>query len=178
MAEDPNHPPVEGVRLSGAACGTKDGARHSFLCVVDESEELSQAVRFACRRAQGSGGRVALLYVVEPADFEHWAAVGELMSEERRAEAEQRMHAVAAEVQAQTDEMPALYIREGKITEELINLIDEETQVSSLVLGAATGTEGPGPLVSQLIGKMTGRVRVPITIVPGSLTDEQIDAIT
>ncbi|MDP6804974.1 MAG: universal stress protein [Rhodospirillales bacterium] len=165
MAEVSNRPPAE-------------GPRHSFLCIVDESEELGQAIRFACRRAQSSGGRVALLYVVEPADFEHWAAVGELMSEERRAEAEKRMHTVAAEVQAQTGEVPALYIREGKITEELIKLIDEEIQISSLVLGAATGTEGPGPIVSQLIGKMTERVRVPITIVPGSLTDEQIDAIT
>ena len=165
MAENPNRPPGEVTR-------------HAFLCVVDESEELSQAIRFACQRAQSSGGRVALLYVVEPADFEHWAAVGELMSEERRAEAEKRMQAVAAEVQAQTDEMPTLYIREGKITEELIKLIDEETQISLLVLGAATESEGPGPIVTQLIEKMTGRVRVPITIVPGSLTDEQIDAIT
>ena len=79
---------------------------------------------------------------------------------------------------AQTGAMPALYIREGKITEELIKLIDEEAQISLLVLGAAAEAEGPGPIVSQLIGKMTGRVRVPITIVPGSLTDEQINAIT
>ncbi len=149
-----------------------------FLCVVDDSEELSQALRFACRRAVRTGGRVALLYVVEPAEFQHWVAVGDLMREERREEAEEMLQVVASAVQKRTGTTPVIYIREGTITEELISLIDEETSISVLVLGAATGPEGPGPLVSYLVQKMAGRLRIPITIVPGSLSDEQIDAIT
>jgi hypothetical protein len=47
-----------------------------------------------------------------------------------------------------------------------------------LVLGAATGTDGPGPLVSHLIQKMAGRLRIPVTVVPGSLTDVEISEIT
>ena len=157
---------------------TDEGTR-TFLCVVDESEELAQALRFACRRAVHSSGRVALLYVVGPAEFQHWAVVGDLMREERREEAEEMLQVVASVVQKQTGHTPVIYIREGKITEELITVIDDEdTEISVLVLGAATGPEGPGPLVSDLVGKMAGRLRVPITIVPGSLTDEQIDAIT
>ncbi len=156
-----------------------DEGTRTFLCVVDESEELAQALRFACRRAVRSNGRVALLYVVEPAEFQHWASVGDLMREERREEAEEMLQVVASVVQKQTGNTPVIYIREGKITEELITLIDEEdTDISVLVLGAATGPEGPGPLVSYLVGKMAGRLRIPITIVPGSLTDEQIDAIS
>lgn len=149
-----------------------------FLCVVDDSEELSQALRFACRRALRTGGRVALFYVVEPAEFQHWVAVGDLMREERREEAEEMLQVVASVVQKRTGTTPVIYIREGTITEELISLVDEETSISVLVLGAATGPEGPGPLVSYLVQKMAGRLRIPITIVPGSLSDEQIDAIT
>ena len=116
----------------------KSGKRQglTYLCVVDQSEELHQAVYFACRRAKRSGGRVALLSVVEPPEFQHW------------------------------------------IAEELMKLIEEETEISVLVLGAATGSEGPGPLVSHLLNKMAGRMRLTISIVPGILTDEQIDAIT
>ena len=150
----------------------------TFLCVVDQSEELSQALRYACRRATRTGGRVALLYVIEPAEFQHWAAVGDLMHEERRAEAEEMLQVVASVVHKRTGTMPVIYIREGKITDELINLIDEETSISVLVLGAATGVEGPGPIVSYIVAKMAGRLRIPITIVPGSLSDEQIDAIS
>ena len=167
MAEDTKNQPSGG----GAAL------QRTFLCVVDDTEELSQALRFACRRVVRTGGRVALLYVIQPAEFQHWASVGDLMREERRAEAEEMLQVVASVVQKRTKTMPVLYIREGKIREELIKLIDEETEISVLVLGAATG-EGPGPIVSYLVGKMAGRLRIPITIVPGSLSDEQIDAIT
>ena len=156
-----------------------DQAPRTFLCVVDESEEMSGALRFAFRRATNTGGRVALLYVIEPAEFQHWQFVGDLMQSERREKAEEMVNVVASVVQKRTGKTPAVYIREGKIVEELIKLIDDpDAGISLLVLGAATGPEGPGPIVSTLVDKMAGRLHVPVTIVPGYLTDEDIDAIT
>jgi len=150
----------------------------TFLCVVDESEELGQALRFSCARAKRVGGRVALLYVIEPAEFQHWAAVGDLMREERRQEAEDLLKIISNIVYKRTGKMPIVYIREGIMSEQLMELIEQELDISLLVLGAASGSDGPGPLVSYLIQKMAGRLRVPVTVVPGSLTDEEIDAIT
>lgn len=151
----------------------------TFLCVVDESAELTQAVRFACRRANNTGGRVALLYVVEPAEFQHWMAVGDLMREEQRSKAEEMVQVVASVVMTRTGKTPTVYIREGKIVEELINLIDDpESGISLLVLGAATGPDGPGPVVSTLVEKMAGRLHVPVTIVPGNMSEEELNAIT
>ena len=150
----------------------------TFLCVVDESEELSQALRFSCERAKRVGGRVSLLYVIEPAEFQHWASVGDLMREERRQDAEELLSIISAIVQKRTGKVPTVYIREGTLHEQLMELIEEELDISLLVLGAATGTDGPGPLASYLVQKMAGRLRSPVTVVPGSLTDEEIDAIT
>lgn len=149
-----------------------------FLAVVDQSEELGVALRFASLRAKNTGGRVALLYVIEPADFQHWMAVEDLMREERRQEAEAVLQKFSAQVQEWSGKTPVLYVREGKMREELLKLIDEDRSISILVLAAATGTAGPGPLVSSLAGKMTNRLRVPLTIVPGNLTDEQIESLT
>jgi|TARA_B110000444_G_C18589543_1_gene477820 nucleotide-binding universal stress UspA family protein len=150
----------------------------TFLCVVDESEELSQALRFSCARATSVGGRVSLLYVIEPAEFQHWASVGDLMREERRQEAEEMLSIISAIVQKRTGKTPLVYIREGVLHEQLMELIEEELDISLLVLGAATGTDGPGPLVSYLIQKMAGRLRIPVTVVPGNLTDIEINEIT
>lgn len=157
---------------------TDDGHTRTFLCVVDDSPELSQALRFACRRVTHVNGRIALLYVIEPAEFEHWMAVKDLMQEERRQEAEEMLKVVASVVQKSTGTTPTFHIREGKLTEQLIALLNETPEISVLVLGAATDAEGPGPLVSYLVNKMAGRLCIPITIVPGGLTDEEIDAIT
>ena len=150
----------------------------TFLCVVDDTEELSQALRFSCARAKRVGGRVSLLFVIEPAEFMHWATVGDLMREESRQEAEELLSIISAIVQKRTGKMPLVYIREGILHEQLMELIEEELDISLLVLGAATGTDGPGPLVSYLVQKMAGRLRIPVTVVPGSLTDEEIEAIT
>ncbi len=149
-----------------------------FLVVVDDSEEMQVALRFACRRAEHTGGRVALLYVVEPADFQHWMAVGDLMREEARSEGEQLLQKLAAQVNEITGSLPVLYVREGAQREQLMRLIEEEPSISILVLGANPGPRGPGPLVQALTGKFVGKLRVPVTIVPGNLAEEAIDNIT
>jgi nucleotide-binding universal stress UspA family protein len=149
-----------------------------FLCVVDSSDEMRIALRFASRRANHTGGRVALLFVIEPADFQHWMSVEEKMREERREEAERVLQNLAAHVNHVSGAMPALYVREGSPSDEILKLIEEEPRISVLVLGAGTDKKGPGPLVTSLAGKLSGKFPIPITVVPGNLTEDQIDSLT
>ncbi len=149
-----------------------------FLVVVDNSEEMNVALRFAAKRAKHSNGRVALLYVVEPAEFQHWMFVGTLMAEEAREEAEHAVGEFSQFVQGITGDVPIIYIREGNRQNQLMKLLKEEPTISLLVLAAADSTDGPGPLVSSLTGDMVGGLPVPITVVPGTLSDEDIDRIT
>lgn len=149
-----------------------------FLVVVDESEEMRVALRYAARRAQHTGGRVALLYVIEPTELQHWMAVETLMREERREEAEALLQKLSAKVAELAGTMPVLYIREGRRRDELLGLLDEERSISILVLAASATADGPGPLITALTGKFMNRMRVPLTIVPGNLTDTQIDSLT
>ncbi|HEY0836310.1 MAG TPA: universal stress protein [Azospirillum sp.] len=162
---------------SGEAAGGPEHKR-IFLVVVDDSDELKVALRYACLRAKKSGGRVALLYVIEPAEVQSWLAVESLMREEQRAEAEQKLQKLAREVNASTGAVPILHIREGDRRDELMALIEEEPGISILVLGAGTEPEGPGPLISFFTGRGVSRLRIPLTIVPGGLSDAQLDAIT
>lgn len=153
-------------------------AHRTFLVVVDETEEMRVALRYASRRAKATGGRVALLYVIDSSEFEHFMGVRDIMLEEKRQEAEETVQKLADVVMQDCGQIPVLYLREGNRRDELIRLLDEEPAISILVLGAGTGPEGPGPLISHMVGKAAGKVRVPITIVPGNLTQEQLDAVT
>jgi nucleotide-binding universal stress UspA family protein len=155
----------------------RDGKERIFLVVVDNTEEHRKALRFASLRARSTGGRVALLYVIEPAEFQHWMAVENLMREERRQEAEALLQRISSEVQELSGKTPVFFVREGKLRDELLTLIGEEKSISVLVLAAGTDKKGPGPLVSQLAGKQSGTLPVPITIVPGNLSDDDIDAL-
>jgi len=153
------------------------GERRVFLIVADDTQEMQNALRFACRRAVHTDGHVALLGVVEPSEFKHWLGVGRVMEEEARATVEARVNALAGEVFEMTGTMPTIYIRSGKRRDEVIALIEEEPEIKLLVLGMAPGSEGPGPLVSSLISG-GGALRVPVTLVPGTLSPTEIDALT
>lgn len=148
-----------------------------FLVVVDETEEMQKALHFACMRAQHTGGRVAMLYVIEPPEFQHWLGVERVMEDEARQQAEETLQTLAAKVQTMTGKMPILHIREGPQRDQLLSLIDDEPGISILVLGTASGRTDPGPLVTYLVSSMGERVKVPITLVPGHLSEAEIDEI-
>jgi len=150
----------------------------TFLVVVDESEEMDVALRFACRRAKATGGRVALFYVIEPADFGHWIAVEDLMEKERRMVAEETLTKFSDMVAELTGVLPILHIREGERRDTLLQLLEDEPGISILVLAMGSGKGGPGPLISALTGKFYKRLTVPMTIVPGTLTEDQLNAVT
>jgi hypothetical protein len=147
-----------------------------LLVVVDETEEMRVALRYAALRSFHTGGKVALLAVIEPPGIQQFAAIEERMEDERREEAEKLLAKLSAEVSDIAGSMPILYLRTGRRSEELLTLIGEEPSISVLVLAAGTGQEGPGPLVTALVSH-TGKLRVPVTIVPGGLGDEQIAAL-
>jgi len=157
---------------------TRSGAPRVFLVVVDESVEMPVALYYASRRAMRTGGRVALLRVIPRGESHGLASVAALIREEARQEAEQLLQRLARNVIDVTGAIPVIYLREGSVRDELIELITDDPTISILVLAAGTGQEGPGPLVTYLASKAVAKLRIPVTIVPGSLTHEQIDAIS
>ena len=152
--------------------------RRKFLVVVDNTPECRLALRFAARRAQRTGGIVTLLYVVPPADFQQWAGVERLMREEAHQEGERALHDAARQVNEILGAMPELIIREGRPLEAIQEVLKDDRAISILVLGAGTSSEGPGPLVSQIANPASNSYPIPVTVVPGSLTDEQVDGLS
>jgi hypothetical protein len=149
-----------------------------FLVVVDESPEMPVALYYASRRALSTGGRVAMLRVIPREEGHGLASVEALMREEARQEAEQLLQRLARTVVAVTGAPPIVYLREGLATEETLALINEDPSISIMVAAAGAGPDGPGPLVSYLAGRAMAKLRIPITVVPGGLSREQIDAIS
>ncbi len=149
-----------------------------FLVVVDDSDEMPVALRFACRRARHTDGRVALLCVIEPTEFKHFMGVGELLAEESRQRAERLVQRLAGQVKEISGRLPVVHLREGNRRDELLKLTQEEPSISILVLAAGTQSGSPGPLIQALTGKFLSRLRIPLTVVPGNLSEASIDAVS
>jgi nucleotide-binding universal stress UspA family protein len=154
-------------------------AGHSpkWLVVIDDTPECDRAAYFAARRAARVGAGVVMLRVIETQDRnQQWLGVADIMKAEAHEEANAALEKAASRANGLTGITPERVVREGPIAEEILDLIEEDEDIAILVLAAAQGKEGPGPLVST-IGKTAGDYPIPVAIVPGHLTDEEIDAL-
>lgn len=148
-----------------------------FLVVADDTPEFMAALKFACRRARSTSGHVAILRVIEPAVFEHWSGVREEIERQARDEAEALLQEVAGFVQAETGYPPEfLIVNADNARAGLKKVIGDDPDIKILVLASASGGRGPGPLVASIAkeGVKWGARKVPVTLVPGDLTDEEI----
>jgi nucleotide-binding universal stress UspA family protein len=154
------------------------GHKPKFLVVIDDTPECDRAVYFASRRAARVAVTVVMLRVIETHDHgQQWLGVADIM----RAEAHEAANAMLAKFAARSNGIagitPECVIREGNVAEEILKLIEEDEDIAVLVLAAAADTEGPGPLVANL-GKTAGSFPIPVAIVPGHLSDEDLDAMS
>jgi nucleotide-binding universal stress UspA family protein len=148
-----------------------------FLVVLDDSRECLNAMRFAAMRAANTGGAVQVLSVIPPSEVGAWAGVGDLMREEERQRVEVHFEVYAKWMRDRQGIDPELVIREGDAVPEIMAQIRADPEIGVLVLGAGNESKGPGALVTALT-RQAGTLSVPITIVPGDLSKERLEAIT
>ena len=152
------------------------GHRRKFLAIIDDTPECERAVAYASRRAKTTGGVLVLLYVIEPSDFQHWLGVEKIMRDEAIATAGAALDVYATKVREKLGIEPELVVREGKPAEEIHRLIEEDQDIAILVLAAGAAKEGPGPLVASIAGKGAA-FPIPVTVVPLSLSDDDVESI-
>ncbi|WP_299688837.1 universal stress protein [uncultured Tateyamaria sp.] len=148
-----------------------------FLVVLDDSRECLNAMRFAAMRAAHTGGGVAILSIIPPDEFNHWIGVGNVMREEARERIHAHFEVFAKWMRDKQGIDPELVIREGQPMDEIMAHVLADSEIGVLVLGAGTDKKGPGPLVTQL-SRSAGNLPIPVTIVPGDLSKEKLEAIT
>jgi nucleotide-binding universal stress UspA family protein len=154
------------------------GHKRKYLVVVDETPECDRAVSWASQRAARTGATVVMLRVIDTQDrSQQWLGVADIMRAEAYEQANAALDKAAGRANGIAGITPERAIREGNVSEEILKLIDEDEDIGILALAAGTGKEGPGPLVSTL-SKTAGSFPIPVAIVPGHLSDEELDAMS
>ena len=154
------------------------GHKPKFLVIIDDSPECDRAIYYASRRCARIGASVVMCRVIETKDHsQQWLGVADIMRAEAQEEARAVLAKAAARASGVAGIVPEQVIREGGKAEEILNLIEQDEDIAVLVLAAGTGKEGPGPLVAD-ISKSAGSFPIPVAIVPGHLTDDELDAMS
>ena len=154
------------------------GHKPKCLVIVDDTAEWDRAVYYASRWAVRVGGGVVMLRVIETEDQnQQWLGVADIMRAEAHEEANAALDRASGRANGIAAITPERVIREGDSTEQILDVIDQDVDIAMLVLAANPGPEGPGPLIT-LMANAVGSFPIPVTIVPGDLSDEDIDALS
>jgi nucleotide-binding universal stress UspA family protein len=148
----------------------------AYLVVIDETEEARAALRYAARRAARTGGQIEILALIPPSEFVQWGGVQAAMEEEARLRAEAMALQASGSIVEEAGVTPSILVRQGDPVKAITELLKERDNIAQLVLGAAAES-GPGPLVSHFAG-VAGSLPCPLLVVPGTLSDEALDALS
>ncbi len=154
------------------------GHTPKYLVIVDDTTEGDRAIYYASRRVSRIGANMIMLRVIDIEDRnQQWLGVADIMRAEAYEEANAALDRASGRANGVAGITPERVIREGVWIEQILKLIDEDEDIAILILAAGTTSDGPGPLVSA-IGRTAGDFPIPLAIVPGHLTDEELDALS
>ncbi len=155
----------------------ESGHTPKYLVIVDGTPESDRAIVYAARRASRIGGGMVMVAITDNSEFHHWLGVGNIMREEAEEAAAELLDKAASRSQDVAGINPEKIIRTGNRADEIKALINEDEDIAFLVLAASSDSEGPGPLVTLLASSAAGTFPVPVVIVPGDMSDEEISAL-
>lgn len=154
------------------------GHKRKYLVVIDDTDECDRAVYWASKRAGRTKSQIVMLRVLETAERnQQWLGVADIMQAEAMEAANAVLDKFAARIKKIAKLKPGRVICEGDTMEQLVKLIEEDADIGILVLAAGIGNEGPGPLVTHL-AKTAGQFPIPVAVIPGHLSDADIDGMS
>lgn len=153
------------------------GHHRRMLMIVDESPESETALYFCASRIAHTSGSIVLLFNIEP--LPNLMGVGAVHIDEQTNRGKALFRLARNKLNAVGYQNVVMHevIVQGKTSEAIVKVIQEDLDIGILVLGAAVDKRGPGPLVTALAAKAAGNFPIPITIVPGSLSLEELKAL-
>ena len=149
-----------------------------FLVLLDDSRECLNAMRFAAMRAAKSqGAAVVILSVIPAEEIQHGFGVADVMRAEARERIEAHFEVFAKWMRSRPGVEPELVIREGDTAEELLAQITEDGEIGVVVLGLSSDKSSTNAVLTRLMRDPTA-LPCAISLVPGDLSKERLEAIT
>ncbi|MEQ1789941.1 MAG: universal stress protein [Rickettsiales bacterium] len=157
---------------------TQIESNRKYLVCVDGRNECRVALRLACMKVIARTGQIILLHIVPPVDFQTLGSIADRMRVERLREGEALLANLGAEAQESFGINPTLLLLEGSAGDKIIETVTNDPNIIILVLGITQQqNSGLGKLSAWLAGQLNNTLLVPMLMVPGNLTDQQLSTL-
>ena len=145
-----------------------------FLVIADDTPEFKKVLRLASLRAARVNGMIVMLRIIQPGEFQHWTSVRDIMEEEALQEAQEMLDEFAREIKQISGLDCEKVIRMGEPADVITRYIEEDQDIHMLALGANVDGD-PGPLIKAFREELLNVLHMPVLVVPGNMTDAEID---
>ena len=147
-----------------------------FLVVSDDTQESETAAVFAAMRASIVGAGLVVLRLAQRPGFGHWRGIDDEMRDETREAALLEASELADKLKLRAGITPEIEIEEGDLLTAIQMVVERDKSIKVLVLASGKKRRHPGPLVARLgQGKQIVDRPIAVTVVPGHLTDEELN---
>ncbi len=145
-----------------------------YLVIADDNPESAVAMRYAARCIRRPEDELTLLAVVRPVEFQYWNALMDTMISDTREKLTQYLESSASYLQSNHGVNPRIIKLEGDPVKVITTFVSKEENLGALVLGIDSGPNGPGKLIRHFSHQSSGSLNVPLILVPGHMTDENL----
>ncbi|MBI1360576.1 MAG: universal stress protein [Alphaproteobacteria bacterium] len=147
-----------------------------FLAVSDETDECRVALVYAGHRAKAVGAGLVILRCARSPGVGGWIGLDQDISQDAIDAARLKAAEHARLVEERTGTTPEVVVSDEDPLDAIHKLVREDPSIRQLVLATGSGRWGPGQLVARLgKGRPLAERPIAVTVVPGDLTDRQID---
>lgn len=148
------------------------------LVCVSDNPHSKVALHFACLKAKSQDLHLELIHVIEQTNVEQLLAVSDALRKDKEAEASIFLEQCTGWIESWGGKMPGLLIREGIIGEEILKAIEQDHDISLIVIGISPESPSKDSLLPMLVSHMGKGIQIPLMIIPGNLTEQQIGELT
>jgi hypothetical protein len=147
-----------------------------FLAMSDDSDECRVALIYAGRRAKAVRAGMVMLRCAAVPGLGGWIGLDQDINQDAIDAARLKAAEHAKMVEERTGTVPEVIVSDEEPLDAIRKVVERDEAIRQLVLATGSGRWGPGPLVSRLgKGRALAERPLAVTVVPGDLTDAQID---
>ena len=153
--------------------------QRNYFVVIDDSEEMWTAVKFAIKRAKSTKSNLTTISFIESiSDGMMLTSSTEKILDKEQISSEKIKHKEVHDFIFERSKIKAK-TEIFKISEidELINFLNSYSSNSTIVLATSKDIGKPGPLIDKLIYEKGNSLHCPLVIINGNLEDKEIEKI-
>ncbi len=149
--------------------------QNKILICVGGGGDSSSALKFVAYKAKKNNDIIELFSVIDYSDKNFSLfSIDKVMKAEEREQAEKNMLEMAKTVHKITGQMPVTNIKEGFISDEIENLLEEDKSINLLVISSSSSSSNKGKLISSITEQISYKILIPTIIIPDNLKDSEI----